>query len=72
MVGIHYSLRQIAPVIRNEWAYYADGSNRPPVSLDTPEAERLWQTLYDDAIWRTPQPPTVSLRWANPWFDSTQ
>jgi hypothetical protein len=72
LMGIHYSLRQMAIGIRNEWAYYDDWGSKQPADVRASVDPVLKQRLYDDAIQHVPQPPVVSLGWAEALFDVTQ
>jgi|SoiMethySBSTD1v2_1073268.scaffolds.fasta_scaffold00056_24 hypothetical protein len=72
LLGVHYSLRQTAVSVRNEWAYYDDWASQQPSELRASVDPALKQQLYDDAIERVPQPPVVSFRWADAFFDRTQ
>jgi hypothetical protein len=72
LVGIHYNLRHMAESVRNEWAYYDDwDKEQGSIPLDPADAQ-IRQALYDDAIWRAPQPPVLSFRWADELFDRSQ
>jgi hypothetical protein len=70
LVGIHYLLRSTAGTVRTEWAFVEDWQARNRITLATPDSQLLKQTLYDDAIWRRPEPPRVALRWADRVFDT--
>jgi hypothetical protein len=70
-VGIDYRLREMAWTGRNEWAYHEQWMDRQKIHL-TDAQRRIEQTLYDDAIWRRPSPPTVTWRFADRLFDPLQ
>jgi hypothetical protein len=69
-VGIHYRLREVAAVARDDWAYYDRWERRQDTDhVTTPTEKRVWQTLYDDAIWKRSPPPMIDSRVANAWSD---
>ena len=70
LVGIHYLLRSTAGTVRTEWAFVDDWQARNGITMTTPGAQQLKQTLYDDAIWRRPAPPRVALQWPDRVFDT--
>ncbi len=70
LVGIHYLLRSTAGTVRTEWAFVDDWQARNGITMTTPGARLLKQTLYDDAIWRRPAPPRIALRWPDRVFDT--
>ena len=70
LVGIHYLLRSTAGTVRTEWAFVDDWQERNKVTIASPDQQQLKQTLYDDAIWRRPEPPHVALGWADRVFDT--
>ncbi len=70
LVGIHYLLRSTAGTVRTEWAFVDDWQARNRITIASPDRLQLKQTLYDDAIWRRPEPPRVALRWADRVFDT--
>jgi hypothetical protein len=70
LVGIHYLLRSTAGTVRTEWAFVDDWEERNRVSMTRPEAARLKETLYADAIWRHPESRRLALRWGDRWFDT--
>jgi hypothetical protein len=72
MLGMHYNLRVRAETTRTEWAYEDLWETTNHITIDTPEAASLKQTLMDDAIWRRPVPPRLDLGWAEQGFDKTQ
>ena len=72
LLGIHYSLRQAAPVVRNEWAYIDDWQAHQRVAFTTPEQIRLRERLYQGAIVGGLRLPVLSGEWADRWFDITQ
>jgi hypothetical protein len=72
MLGIHYNLRARAATTRTEWAYEDLWETNNHVTIDTPRAAALKQTLMDDAIWRRPAPPRLDLGWPEQGFDKTQ
>jgi hypothetical protein len=72
-VGIHESLRARALSVREEWAYYDDWVREQPRPLAlTPEEEAIKQHLYDDAVFRSPRVPQVSLGAMDRLFDFSQ
>ncbi len=72
-VGIHYRLREVAAVARDDWAYYDRWERRQDTDhVTTPAEKRVWQTLYDDAIWKRSPPPMIDSRVANAWSDPLQ
>jgi hypothetical protein len=71
--GTHYRLRQVASIVRTDWAYYDRWQQQQQtVVIDTPGGKQLWQTLYDDAIWRQPAPRPLTSRMLEAWSDSEQ
>jgi len=68
-VGIHYRLREVAAIDRDDWAYYDRWERQQGDQVTTPADKQLWQTLYDDAIWKRSQPPMIDSRVANAWSD---
>ena len=72
LLGLHYSLRQAAPVVRDEWAYIDDWERHQRVEFTTPGQIRLRETLYQDAIAGGLRLPALSGEWADRWFDITQ
>jgi hypothetical protein len=69
-VGIHYRLRETAAVARDDWAYYDRWERRQDTDhVTTPSEKRMWQILYDDAIWNRLPPPMIDSRVANAWSD---
>ncbi|MEQ1572685.1 MAG: hypothetical protein ABL993_00430 [Vicinamibacterales bacterium] len=73
-VGLHYNLRQRAASVRDEWAYFSDWQREqgPSEMLVTPTHRRIRDSLYEDAIRRTPKPPALALSWADEIFDRSQ
>ena len=72
-VSIEYRLREVASIVRNDWAYYdAWERKQATVQLTTTGEKHVWQTLYDDAIWRRPAPPMIDSRLAEAWSDPEQ
>ena len=72
-VSIEYRLREVASIHRNDWAYYdAWERKQATVHVTTTEEKHVWQTLYDDAIWRRPAPPMIGSRLAEAWSDPEQ
>lgn len=69
-IGTQYRLREVASITRDDWAYYDRWAQRQDsVTIDTPEKKRVWQTLYDDAVWRRPRPPAIDSRLLEAWSD---
>ena len=69
-LSIEYRLREVASIHRNDWAYYdAWEQKQATVQLTTTAEKRVWQTLYDDAIWRIQAPPMIDSRLAEAWSD---
>jgi hypothetical protein len=72
-IGTQYRLRQVASIVRDDWAYYDRWQQRQKtVVIDTPGGQRVWQPLYDDAIWRRPAPPALTSRVLEAWSDPQQ
>jgi hypothetical protein len=72
-VGTQYRLREVASIVRNDWAYYDKWERQQTtVVVDTPGGKRVWQTLYDDAIWRRPAPRALTSRVLDAWTDPEQ
>ena len=72
-VGIHDSLRARALSVAEEWAYYDDWVREQPRSVVlTAEEEAIKQHLYEDAIFRAPRVPQLSLGAIDRFFDFTQ
>jgi hypothetical protein len=69
-VGTQYRLREVASLTRDDWAYYDRWERRQnTVAVSTPAAKRIWQTLYDDAIWRRAAPRAIDSRLLDAWSD---
>jgi hypothetical protein len=69
-IGTQYRLREVASINRNDWAYWKVWLGRQDtVSIDTPGEKRVFQVLYDDAIWRRPAPPAIESRFWDRWSD---
>ena len=72
-IGIHESLRARALSVREEWAYYDDWIREQPRPLAlTTEEQAIKQHLYDDAVFRAPRVPQLSLGATDRWFDFNQ
>jgi hypothetical protein len=69
-IGTQYRLREVASTTRDDWAYYDRWAQRQrTVAVDTPDTRFVWQTLYDDAIWRRPAPRAIGSRLLEAWSD---
>ena len=69
-IGTQYRLREVASTTRDDWAYYDQWERRQQtVAVNTPDGKRVWQTLYDDAIWRRPAPRAIGSRLLEAWSD---
>ena len=69
-IGTQYRLREVASLTRNDWAYWKIWLGRQDtVSIETAGEKRVFQVLYDDAIWRRPAPPAIESRFWDRWSD---
>lgn len=73
-VGIHYSLREGARDVRNQWSYVDDWLVKQEIVLNEPRERAVRDALRADALWRLPARPRIVIHWPWPgnWFDNSQ